>query len=332
MTAIAINVIQLSALVIFAVLAIAYRFTHPAVAYAHASALSVIVPHNMTNLLYQTTIAILLLVGFESVTALGAEAINPKRDIRRAILLSLAIQGLVAYLIQYFAANFMIGDTLTNTAADGTVTKGYDAVAASSAPLANMVRLIGDSMLGHTGLVLAVILAITVILALIGTTLACLNTGVRISYVMGRDKELPSVLGILHGKYATPHYGIWILVAISAAFGAYGVLSVDNLTRITLASNTGTFLVYGLTNLVALVAFLGRPSANMFKHIVIPILGALANLLMLGFIMKLGFSAGGASQKDAVIGLAIVGVWIVAGVVWLIANSAASRQPIFARQ
>src|SRR5437588_12890274 len=141
----------------------------------------------------------------------------------------------------------MIGASLTNRAADATLTKGYDAVAASSAPLANMVRLIGDTMLGHTGLVLAVILAVTVILALIGTTLACLNTGVRISYVMGRDRELPSILGILHGRYATPHWGIWILVAVSAAFGAYGVLSVDNLTRITLASNTGTFLVYGLT-------------------------------------------------------------------------------------
>ena len=49
--------------------------------------------------------------------------------------------------------------------------------------------------------------------------------------------------------------GIWVLVAVSAAFGAYGVLNVDNLTQITLASNTGTFLVYGITNLICLVAF-----------------------------------------------------------------------------
>ena len=84
----------------------------------------------------------------------------------------------------------------------------------------------------------------------------------RISYVMGKDGELPSVLGLLHGQYATPHWGIWILVVISAVFGAYGVLNVDNLTRITLASNFGTFLVYGLTNLIALIAFWGRPSAQ----------------------------------------------------------------------
>jgi APA family basic amino acid/polyamine antiporter len=333
MTAIGINVIQLTALVIFSVLAIVFRITHPSVAYAHASGLSVIVPHNLTNLLYQSTIAILLLVGFESVTALGAEAINPKRDIRRAILLSLAIQGLVAYLFEYFAANFFIGNQLTGTAADGkTAISGYDAVAASSAPLGDMMRVIGDTMLGHTGLVLTIILAITVILALIGTTLACLNTGVRISYVMGRDGELPSILGILHGRYATPHWGIWILVVISAIFGAYGVLNVDNLTRITLASNTGTFLVYGLTNLVALVAFIGRPSTNMLKHIIVPILGFLANLLMFLAIIYLGITGGGASAKDAMIALAVVGVWIVVGVVWLVGRSASAGQPILVRQ
>ena len=322
MTAIAINVIQLTALVAFSVLAILFRLTHGAVQYSHTSALSVVTPHNMTNLLYQSTIAILLLVGFESVTALGAEAINPKRDIRRAVLLSLAIQGLVAYVFEYFAANFFIGNQLVSS--DGKL-MGYDAAAASSAPIGDMMRVIGDQMLGGTGLVLTIILAATVVLALIGTTLACLNTGVRVSYSMAKDRELPSILGILHGQYATPHWGIWILVVISAVFGAYGVLSVDNLTRITLASNFGTFLVYGLTNLIALIAFMGRPSANVLKHTIVPILGLLANLVMMAFVIKLALTAGGASAKDGVIALAIVAVWLIAGLIWWIANSAPRR-------
>jgi amino acid transporter len=331
-TAIAINVIQLTALIIFSVLAIVFRITHPHIQYAHSSFLSVVTPHDMTNLIYQSTIAILLLVGFESVTALGAESINPKRDIRLGILFSLAIQGILAYLFEYAAANFMVGDQLVGKAADGSTVTGYDAVAASAAPLGDMVKVIGDTMLGGTGTALELILAATVILALIGTTLACLNTAVRVSYTMGRDRELPSILGVLHGKYATPHWGIWILVAISAALGAYGALNVDNLTKITLASNTGTFLVYGMTNLVTLVAFLGRPSANMLKHIIVPVLGALANLLMLVFIVKLSVSAGGNTQADTVFALGMVLVWIVIGVVWLIANSASNRQPILVRQ
>jgi APA family basic amino acid/polyamine antiporter len=333
MTAIVINVIQLTALVIFSVLAIVYRMSHPAVHYAQASAFSVVLPHNVMNLLFQSTVAILLLVGFESITALGAEAKDPKRDIRRGVLLSLVIQGLIAYMFEYFAANYFIGDQLTGVAADGkTAISGYDAVAASSAPLGDMIKVIGDQMLGHTGTALAIILAVTVILALIGTTLACLNTAVRISYVMGKDGELPSVLGLLHGQYATPHWGIWILVVVSAIFGAYGVLNVDNLTRITLASNFGTFLVYGLTNLIALIAFWGRPSASMLKHTIVPVLGLAANLLMLLAVLYLGIHGGGASATDAKVALGIVVVWLVAGVVWMVGRSAHTQQPILVRQ
>lgn len=331
MTAIAINVIQLTALLAISLLAIAYRLTHGGVHYEHSGLISVVQPHNFTNMLYQSTIAILLLVGFESVTALGAEAINPKRDIRRAVLLSLAIQGLVAYIFEYVAANYFIGDQLTGKAADGTLLKGYDAAAASSAPLGDMVKVIGDQMLGGTGTALAVLLAATVVIALIGTTLACLNTGVRVSYVMGKDRELPSVLGLLHGRYATPHWGVLVLVIVSAALGAYGALSVDNLTKITLASNTGTFLVYGMTNLIALVAFFGRPGAGRVKHLIVPVLGCLANMLMLVFVVKLSISAGGSTQTDTLVALGMVGIWVLAGCVWLVANSVGTRQPLLAR-
>ena len=327
MTAIVINVIQLTALVAFSVLAIIFRLAHPELHYAHSGPFSVVLPHSMTNVLMQGTIAILLLVGFESVTALGAEAVNPKRDVRRAILLSLAIQGAVAYVIEYFAGNFLVNDAFTAKGASGIV-KGYDALALSAAPIGDMTRYIGDHMLGGTGFILTLILAVTVLIALIGTTLACLNTGVRITYVMGRDKEMPSLLGLLHGKYATPHYGVLALAVVSAAFGAYGVLSTDNLVQILLASNTGTFLVYGMTNLIVLVAFWGKAEHHVVKHILVPVLGFLANLAMLGAIVYLNIASGGATAKDTVIALAIVGVWIGAGVVWLVVNSAARKNPV----
>ncbi|MFY9813254.1 MAG: amino acid permease, partial [Dehalococcoidales bacterium] len=152
-------------------------------------------------------------------------------------------------------------------------------------------------------------------------TLACLNTGVRITYAMSKDKELPSIFGLLHGRFATPQWGIWILVAVSAAFGAYGVLNVDNLTQITLASNTGTFLVYGITNLICLVAFWSRPGANLFKHKVIPALGFLANLMMLVGIVTLSFKAGGNTSRDTILALGMVLVWMAVGIVWFVMNT-----------
>ncbi len=320
MTAIIINAVQLASLIAFSILAILYRHAHPEIAYTQ-SVSTILIPHNITNMLFQGTIAILLLVGFESITSLGAEALRPKQDIKRAILLSLVIQGAFAYLFEYFAANYFIGPQLTGTDSTGAAVTGYAAATASGAPIGDMIRIIGDQMLGGTGLVLVVIMAATVVLALIGTTLACLNTGVRVTYAMGQDKEVPSALGILHGRFLVPHYGIWLLVAVSAAFGAYGVLNVDNLTQITLASNTGTFLLYGLTNIICLWAFYHRPDANTLKHRIVPIAGLLANLAMLGAVVYIGISAGGSTATDAVIAMAMVAVWFVVGAVWFVINT-----------
>ncbi len=327
MTAIVINVIQLTALVAFSVLAIAFRMTHPALGYAHDGVGSVVLPHNLMNVLYQGTIAILLLVGFESVTALGAEAVNPKKDIRRAVLLSLAIQGAVAYVLEYVSTNLAVSDALKSTVG-GAVTTGYGAVAASGAPLGDLAKLIGDTMLGGTGTALALILAATVLVALIGTTLACLNTGVRITYVMSRDREIPSLFGLLHGRYATPHYGIIVLAAISAVIGAYGVLSADNLLQVILASNVGTFLVYGMTNAITIIAFQAQKERSFLKHVLVPALGAIANVAMLVAVFVMSLSAGGSTQTDTLIALGIVAAWIVVGAAWLLSTSRASRRAL----
>jgi hypothetical protein len=96
---------------------------------------------------------------------------------------------------------------------------------------------------------------------------------------------------------------------------------VDHLTQITLASNTGTFLVYGMTNLIALIAFLGRPGAKFLQHRLVPVMGFLANLLMLVGLVALSFKSGGSTSRDALIALIMVAVWLIAGVVWFVTNS-----------
>jgi APA family basic amino acid/polyamine antiporter len=83
-TNIIMNVIQIAGLLVFSILAIVYRVQHPQIHYLHPNALSVILPHSLGGLAFQSTIAILLIVGFESCTALAAEAKNPGRDIPRA--------------------------------------------------------------------------------------------------------------------------------------------------------------------------------------------------------------------------------------------------------
>jgi len=274
------------------------------------------------NVIYQSTIAILLLVGFESVTALGAEAIRPEKDIKRGVLLSLIIQGGICYLIEYFAANFVVGAKTETFVAGGKTLTGYAAAGADPAPIGTMIHNIAEGSLGHTGTTVSLIVAVTVLMALLGTTLACLNTGVRVTYAMAKDKEMPGILGLLHGRFATPHGGIVVLTLLSAAIGVYCATpyNVDNITQITVASNTGTFLVYGMSCVIAMVAFASRHDKHVLKHFLIPGVGALMNLAELFGVVYLALTAGGTTAKDAYKSLAIVGVWIVIGLVWAALN------------
>ena len=315
MTSIIILVIQIVSLVGVSLWFIVYRIGHAHQAYALANASKIVIPHSFINILYQSTIAILLLVGFESVTALGAEAINPDKDIKRGVLLSLIIQGGFCYLLQYFAANFAAG-TRTLAAAKGTT--AYGAAAIDGAPIGTMLK----QTIGKGGTAVSVLVATTVLLALIGTTLACLNAGVRVTYSMAKDKEMPALLGLLHGEFATPHAGIWILVGVSAMLGVFGANphQIDNLTQITLASNTGTFLVYGLTCTVAIVAFASRHDRHLVKHYFIPGLGALMNLAELFGVIYIAVKGSGTAPGDAFKALGVVVLWCILGAVWVALN------------
>jgi amino acid transporter len=287
-------------------------------------------PHDIMNVLFQSTVAILILVGFESTTAFAAEAKNPKRDIPRAALLALVIQGLLAYLFEYFAANFAISDKLINTAEDGTITTGLDAAALSSAPIGDMIRLVGDSLLGGIGFGLTIVIALTVALAILGTTLSAMNTGVRITYAMAQDAEMPEPLGLLHGSYATPHTAVWAMVVVSALVGILGVVSVVTLTGITLASNFGTFVLYALTCLWTIIAFHGRAEGSVLKHIIVPVLGLLANLAMLITILGMGILGGGTSQQESLLALGIAAFWAIVSAGYVFFSSRRSGRAMFA--
>ncbi len=294
-----INIIQLTALLVFSVLAIMFRLENPlgvtAAGWYHPAASSIVMPHSLAGMLFQSTIAILILVGFEFVHRLGAEAKNPRRDIPRGVILSLVIQGLLAYLFEYFAANYALSDKLVS--ANGKLT-GISAAAASGAPIGDMAIQIGNAFLGGNGFAFMLVIAFTVAIALLGTTLAAMNTGVRISFAMAQDAEMPEIMGLLHEKYATPHVGLWIMVSVSGLIATIGVVGgVTALTGITLASNLGTFFLYALICALTTVAFIGDPTFNFIKHAVIPFFGLVANMIMALAIFIIGIQSGGATAR-----------------------------------
>jgi amino acid transporter len=331
-----VNIVQLVTLVIFSIAAIVYRVQNPQHAhfvapvggdvnsFGHANIMSIIVPHSLTHMLFQATIAILILVGFESCTALGAEAIDARKSVPLGVIWSLIIQGLFAYLFEYFAANYAISDKLTATDS-GKVLTGMAAAAKSQAPIGDLTRLIGDSLFHGLGLVLTITMALTVAFAILGTTLACINTGVRVSYAMAKDKEMPELMGLMHGKFATPHTAVWILTIVSGIIGAIGTYNTAIAqTGISLASNLGTFILYMLICIWTIIAFNGRKEKNHFMHMLIPILGFITNAIMIIAIFYLAFVGGGDGAKAAYVALGFAAVWGILSLIYVLVNNARS--------
>jgi amino acid transporter len=316
----------------------------------HPTAKSVIGAHKFSYVFIQACIAILILVGFESVTSMGEEAKNPKKDLPWAILLSLTIQGAICYLFEYFAANYLLNSGYTLPQASG-----------SSAPIGDMMVITGTWLFGSfaAGKAFMLVQAATVFLALIGTTLACLNTGARVTYAMGRDEEVGAHFGLLHGKNLTPHRSIVALAVISIILGivtvstylggttpaaldkhniwySFGILSPatyswipNSFVIITLVSNFGTFLLYMTTCIVAMVAFREHHMFNGIKHMLVPIFGLLANLTCMLFYLIGPFSVSGMSWHEPYIALGVAAVWGIYGWIYFAGKSKAKGKEIF---
>ena len=83
----------------------------------------------------------------------------------------------------------------------------------------------------------------------------------------------------------------------------------NSLLIVTLASNFGTFMLYMLTCVVAIVAFREHHSFSGIKHMVIPVFGVVANLLCMLFYLIGPFMVAGMSKKEPYIALGVAAVW-----------------------
>jgi amino acid transporter len=315
---------------------------------AHPTAKSVISPHHWSWVFIQATVAILILVGFESVTSMGGEAKNAKRDVPIAVITSLLVQGVVFYCFEYFAANYFLNSGYSMQSASG-----------SAAPIGDMMVVVGDALFGPGhGRAFMLAEAATVVLALIGTTLSCMNTGARVTYAMGKDKEVSGHFGNLHKTNLTPHRAVWTLAAISAVIGCIAVVLVfgdagaptsaaiasiphgifssfgytthdkmaalpNSLLTVTLASNFGTFLLYALSCTLCMVAYHKHPKFSFIRHMAIPLFGLVANLACMGFYL-VGPFMGYGTKMEPLLALGIAGVWAVFGALHFVTSGKAA--------
>lgn len=184
-------------------------------------------------------LAVLSFIGFETAATLGEETRNPHRSIPRAVFGSMIVVGIFYVLMAYVAT---IGYGINN------MVTGY---ANDLAPFDTIGRHFGGGLL-------ASLLDVAGILSFFGAALAIVNGGSRILYTVGVDGLLPRWTAFLHPTRQTPIgavAGLCIIglvsgIALGLAFtptGAFSFLgTLDALFVI---------LIYALVNIACIRYF-----------------------------------------------------------------------------
>ena len=203
--------------------------------------------------------SVLAFIGFEAAAPLAEEARDPRRTIRRAVILSCLGIGLFYVLTTYAATVFFGPDRMAKFPGAG-----------GGNPWDFLARTVWGA-----GWVLAFL---AVQNSAIANSNAAANAATRTLYAMGRIRVLPSPLSLVHHKWSSPHVAVWfqLILGVVAALGlgfAFGPL--EAFIFIATIFTAVVVLIYMAVNLSCIVFYLRhrRPEFNAFKHLIVPIIG-----------------------------------------------------------
>ncbi|WP_299668485.1 APC family permease [uncultured Ruegeria sp.] len=196
-------------------------------------------------------------LGFDAVTTLTEETIDPKRNMPKAIFLIALIGGFVFVTAAYFAQLVHPGGVFENV----------DAAAFELA-----ITIGGD--------VFSAIFLIGLVIAQFASGLAAQTSVGRLLFAMGRDGVLPKGLfAYVHPTFNTPAYNLALAGLVGMVALYLDVLSAASFI------NFGAFLAFTFVNLSVISLFLKKEEAmagtSAFTGLVIPAAGAVFNLYLL---------------------------------------------------
>lgn len=197
-------------------------------------------------------------IGFDAASTAGEEAKDPKRDMPRAILLSMVIVTTLYVLVAVAAVG----------------ARQWQWFEGTQAPLVQIMREItGQSWV-------AIVFAASSVLAIVSVVLTVLYGQIRILFSMSRDGLVPPVFGRISQRQATPVAGtiiVGLLVAIVA-----GLVPLGELAN---ATSIGTLFAFALVNVAVIYLRARHPrrprSFRVPLYPVTPALGALICLYLM---------------------------------------------------
>jgi amino acid transporter len=246
--------------------------------------------------------------GFESSTALGAEAKNPLVTIPRSVLQSVLLAGLFFTAMAY------------------VVVLGFDSggasLAANEAPLSVLANSIGWGGLGT-------LINVGILLSFFSCTLASINSTARVLYSMAHHGLVHDALGQAHEQNRTPHIAVAVaaLVTFAVPAGVYvlGANAFDCQGYFGTLCSFGFIVVYLLISLAAPVylASIGELSRKSIAYSVGAV-GFMA-LPVIGVIGIPGSDILPASDATGVLLAKVFAAYMAVGLGWLFVQRV--RQP-----
>jgi APA family basic amino acid/polyamine antiporter len=192
-------------------------------------------------------------IGFDAVSTQAGEAINPRKDMPFAIIVSLIVCTLLYLLVSMVLTGMLNYQDIVGDALKAPVAYAFDRV-------------------GQGWAVFIITVAATI--GLISVMLVMMLGQTRVFLGMGKDGLLPAFFQAIHPTYKTPWKStllVGTLVSLVAAFMPIGVLSE--------MTSFGTLLAFAMVCLA--VWLLRKREPNRERPFRVPIIGLIAPLGML---------------------------------------------------
>ncbi|WP_125614344.1 APC family permease [Specibacter cremeus] len=189
-------------------------------------------------------------LGFDAVTTLTEETIEPRKNMPRAIMLIALIGGGIFIFVSYFTQLVHPG--------------GIFADSASAA---------GEIALQIGGTLFAAVFLAGLVVAQFASGLAAQASASRLLFAMGRDSVLPkAVFGRLNARFHTP-------VANIVIAGVIGLIAIFlDVATSTSFINFGAFTAFTLVNISVIFHYVRRRRAgemlNRISYVAVPAIGA----------------------------------------------------------
>lgn len=228
-------------------------------------------PHGLAGVFVAMGLTFIAFEGHEIIAQSGEEVKDPKRNIPRAIFISIGVVVIIYVLVAFVA----IGAVNVPASAGNIAVWDYLAEAREVA----IVRA-AEQFMGRWG-------GILILISGLASTMSALNATIysssRVSFAMGRDNNLPSVFGRIHAKMHTPHFAVAISAVLIIVMAL--LLPIDEVAK---AADVMFLFMFAQVNITLMTLRRRRPDLDRGYYVPFfpwpAVIGFVTNMALAGFL------------------------------------------------